>query len=109
MSITGIPELKQAYRQMGARTFVLSMAAILAYAGVGLWLMMSATWPGTCDHRGRRIEGLVKELYCSPDLLSGGLPEIALFLWLWSMPVGVAGFILFTTVRKRRAGRISAE
>ena len=109
MSITGISELKEAYRQLGGRKLVLILAATFAWIGIGAWLMMSATWPGRCDHEGRRIVGYVKELYCSPELLSGGAQEIGLFFWLWSMPIGVAGFILFSLARKRRANRISAE
>jgi hypothetical protein len=72
-----------------------------AYAGIGIWLMITATWPDGCDHSGRKLIGMFNKLYCSPDLLGGGAAEWGLFLWLWSLPIGVATFIIWALVKKR--------
>lgn len=100
-SWTGIPELKEGYRQLGPARFWALMVAILAWIGVGAWLTVTANWPGTCDHEGRRTIGFLKQLGCSPDLLTGGPREWALFLWLWSMPALVIGAFAYAFVTKR--------
>ncbi len=106
MSITGIPELKDSYRQLGPLRFWSLMSGLLIWIVGGASLMMSATWPGHCDHQGRKIVGMIKQLYCSPDLLVGGPLEYGLFLWLWSMPVFVLGFIVYALIKKRRRNSI---
>ena len=85
--VTGFTQLREGYMALGAVRFWAVMAATLAYIIMGTVLAMSANWPGNCDHEGRRLIRLVKEMRCSPDLLGGGVVEIGLFIWLWSMPV----------------------
>ena len=100
-SWTGIPELIQSYRVMGARKFWFSMATTLGWIGLGTWLSMTVTWPGQCDHSGRKIVGLVNQIFCSPHLLDGGLREWMLFVWLWSMPGVVIACLIYAFVKKR--------
>lgn len=94
-------ESRDAFRQLGWRNSTLLIGGLVAWLAVGIWLMADAHWPGTCDHSGRKLIGLVKTLWCSPDLLAGGPMEIGLFIWTWSMPVGVGAFTLFTVLKSR--------
>lgn len=109
MSFTGIPELKQSYRQLGPAKFWLMVVVTLSWIFVGAWLAMSAQWQGQCDHSGRKLWGLMKQLHCSPELLSGGAMEIGLFVWLWSMPLLVAGCLIYAFVRKLRGTTSSSS
>ncbi|MBU1834588.1 MAG: hypothetical protein KJ834_00935, partial [Alphaproteobacteria bacterium] len=87
-----ITELRSVYNQLGVARFWILVASTLIYIAIGSALSIYATWPGICDHSGRKIVGFIKQFYCSPDLLSGGVVELGLFAWLWSMPIiGVIG------------------
>jgi hypothetical protein len=109
MSITGIPELKESYRKLGPRNFWLTMSGTIAFIILGAWLSMTAQWAGQCDHSGRGLVGLVKELRCSPDLLVGGPVEIGLFIWIWSMPAIVVGCLAWAIIRKIRTSSKSSS
>ena len=83
------------------------LAGLVAYLGLGAWLMTAAAWSGTCDYdSGTRVTRLFNARSCSPELLAGGPIEILLFLWLWVFPA----FVLFAIVygarnrRRREAG-----
>ena len=94
------------HRQMGAARFWLTMVGVLAYIGIGATLSFLAVWPGNCDHEGRRLTGFIKQFNCSPDLLSGGAVEIALFVWLWSLPticIVVVAWSWINHFRRKRA------
>ncbi|WP_194953667.1 hypothetical protein [Sphingopyxis solisilvae] len=102
----GITQLRESHEALGAGKFWTLMGATLAYLVIGIALMVSAVWPGDCDHSGRRLTGLVKKYNCSPDLLSGGTVEIGLFVWLWSMPTIVVVAVAWSWIhhfRRKRA------
>jgi hypothetical protein len=107
MSFTGVPELKDSYRQLGRRKFLAIIIATVAWIGGGAWFMVMASWPSQCDHEGRKIAGFIKKLYCSPDLLSGGAVEFGLFAWLWSMPALLIGVLIWALARKARNANLS--
>lgn len=96
-------------RQIGPVRFWLMTVGTVAFC-VGLGTMMFlADWPTDCDPHGHRFE-LLKAYYCSPLLLSGSALEIATFLFLWSIPIGTVGIIIYYRLRKRaNAGKFSAE
>lgn len=101
-SWTGIPELKQSYRTLGARRFWAMTTSVLAYIGIGVWLSMTVNgWPekygSSCHGRGC----LIDELWYSPGLLNGGWAEWMLFAWLWSMPGIVFAAFIYAFVTKR--------
>lgn len=102
MPVTGIPELKESYRQLGPMKFTAMTAGTLGYIALWVWLEMTANWPGQCDHEGRKLWGLVKELGCSADLLAGGPREWGLFAMLWSLPAVVVGTIIYCQIKMRR-------
>ena len=101
-SWSGLPELKESHRQLGAARFWAMMAAVLGWIAVGVWLNMTvAGWPdaygSSCHGRGC----FFSNLWVSPGLWSGGWRERALFIWLWSMPALVAGAFVYAFVAKR--------
>ncbi|MFZ5667654.1 MAG: hypothetical protein ACOY7L_20765 [Pseudomonadota bacterium] len=83
----GVTQLRSSYRQLGAARFWIILVSTLVFIAIGSALSIYAVWPGNCDHSGRKIIGLFRQFYCSPDLLSGGAVELGLFIWLWSMPI----------------------
>lgn len=104
-SFTGIPELREAYRQLGAVRFWLIMLGLLTYIGVGAWLSISLHYPlaygSTCHSK-----CMIENYWFSPQLLRhGGLMDYALFAWLWSMPAFVAGVVIWTKLRRRTPSR----
>ena len=105
--MTGIPELKDAYRQLGAGKFWVATAGTTAFIALFIWSMLAAEWPGQCDHEGRKLWGMVKQLHCSPDLLSGGLTEWILFAMLWSLPALVAALLGYAFIKKLRQRDLS--
>jgi len=102
-----LSDLRESYRVLGGAKFWALISGTISWIAIGVWLMMTATWPGQCDHEGRKLIGHFKQLYCSPDLLSGGLTEYGLFAWLWSMPLFVVGLILWAILRKSRTANLS--
>jgi hypothetical protein len=101
----GFAELKEGYRTLGSPRFFAVLISILAYCLAYAWLVADAEWPGRCDHEGRRLLGLLKQMRCSPDLLQGGATEIALFAMLWLMPAVVAAALIWRLayeIRRRR-------
>ncbi|MBJ7501610.1 MAG: hypothetical protein JHC57_17770 [Sphingopyxis sp.] len=100
-----IRQLRDYHAQIGPLKFWSLMAGVLAYCVGGATLMQMASWPGQCDHEGRRLTGYVKQLGCSLDLLSGGPVEYMLFVFLWSMPATVAGALIYAFVKKHRRNR----
>ena len=77
----------------------------LAFVVLGSRLMVSADWPASCNPQGRRFQ-LLEAYWCSPHLLSGGLPEIAAFLFVWTLPISVLALIFY---RRQRNGARSAQ
>ncbi len=100
-----IRQAKESYRQLGPSAFWGIVLGTIGYIGVGATLLFMAVWPGTCVHEGRRFAGLMRKYGCSPDLLSGGPIEYALFVFLWSMPVTIAGALIYAFVKKHRRDR----
>jgi hypothetical protein len=107
MSLTGIPELRDAYRAAGPLRFALWMGGVLLWIGIFAWLSMTATWPEGCDHSGRKLVGLIREMRCSPGLLAGGVREYALFAFLWTLPAVVIGALIYAAVKRRRRDPLS--
>ncbi len=103
----GITQLRESHEALGAGRFWILTGAMVAYTVIGIALMVSAVWPGTCDHEGRRLTGFIKQIGCSPDLLSGGATEIGLFVWLWSMPTIVIVAVAWSWIHhfKRKRAR----
>ncbi len=102
----GITELRESHDALGGGKFWTLVGATLVYIAIGSTLMIMAVWPGSCDHEGRRLIGLVKKYGCSPDLLSGGATEIGLFIWLWSLPTIVIVVVAWSWInhfRRKRA------
>ena len=77
--------------------FWTGMALVLFWGGLGVWLDTSAIWPNaaTCYHSGGGYNGLFNQMHCSRALLTGGWREIALFGYLWTLPLVVLGCILW--------------
>lgn len=102
MSVTGIPELKQSYTQLGGLRFWAIMGSVLAWIFLGVWLQMTLDWP---DHYGFHCHGRgcwIDDMWHSPVLLQHGHPlEIALFIFFWSMPTLAVGFVIWSRLRKR--------
>lgn len=109
MSFTGIPELKGAYRELGPLRFVLLMGSMLLWIGTFAWLSMTATWPEGCDHSGRKLMGLIREMRCSPGLLAGGVREYALFVFIWTLPAFIIGVVIYVAVKRRRRDPLSVK
>lgn len=101
MSITGIPELRESYRKLGAVRFWLIMAGTLAWIGAGAALSISLRYPqafGSNCHR----KCMIESYWYSPELLHhGGPASYALFVWLWSMPALVIGALISAFIMKR--------
>lgn len=93
--VFGITQLRDGHAALGGLRFWTILGLTLGWIGLWAWLEITATWPGTCDHEGRRLMRFVKELRCSPDLLSGGPREIALFVFLWVIPSVLAGALVW--------------
>lgn len=102
VSVIGIPELKDAYRRLGAGKFWASVLGTLAFLGIFIWSVLAAEWPAQCDHGGRKIWPLVNQLRCSPELLSGGPVELILFITLWTLPALFIATLVYRFVKKRR-------
>ena len=99
----GITDLRDHYRAMGnPPLFWTLIVGTIAFIGIFAWLMEAATWPGSCDHEGRRLAGIVKSLGCSADLLSGGPREIGLFVALWTLPAVLMGACFWRLVYEIR-------
>jgi len=101
-SWTGIPELKQSYRQLGAAKFLSLMAGVLAWIALLTWLSVKVDWPDAygfhCSGRGC----LFDDLWHSPALLQhGGIYADALFVCMWAMIVIPAAFVIWSKLRKR--------
>jgi hypothetical protein len=102
----GITEMRESHKALGGAKFWGLVGATLAYIALGSTLAIMAIWPGTCDHSGRRLMGMMKKFGCSPDLLSGGAVEIGLFVWLWSLPTIVIVAVAWSWInhfRRKRA------
>jgi hypothetical protein len=99
MSVTGIPELKASYHKLGPQRFWLIMFGTIAWIAIGVWLRMANKYPeayGASCHS----KCLVEVYWFSPGLLQhGGALALALFVWLWSLPV--SAFVLFGRMRLR--------
>lgn len=82
----------------------------LAFVILASRIVVSASWPATCDpHADHRFE-LFTAYRCSSHLLSGGGLEIAAFIFLWALPIGALGLILYYRQRKNaEAGQIPVE
>lgn len=101
MSLTGIPELKDSYAQLGAGRFWLIMAGVLTYIGIGAALAITLDYPKAYGSMCRR-KCLIEDYWFSPALLThGNLLDYCLFAWLWSMPAAAIGVILWSRLRKR--------
>jgi hypothetical protein len=83
----------------------IKIAGGFAYLALGFWLYASASWPGQCDHSGNRGGGWLKRMWCSPELLSGGIIEIGLFFWLWFATLGGLVWIIWPLVERMRRKR----
>ena len=104
--------LKESHRQLGGPMFWTMLIGTLVYIGVGSWLSIVAAWPGQCDHEGRSVVGIAKEIYCSPDLLGGGAIEIGLFAWLWSLicfPLVAIAWSWINHWKRQRHNRLDSE
>jgi len=108
MSFTGIPELKESYRKLGAARFWPLMAGTVAWIAVGASLAIALDFP---DAYGSQCHGrgcFFSDLLHSPALLHRhSLAEIGLFLWLWSMPALVIAAFVYAGVRKLRSTKFS--
>ncbi|UYY57937.1 hypothetical protein [Sphingomonas sp. S2-65] len=101
MSLTGIPELKESYRALGATRFWLTMIGLLVYCGGLAALMIATDHPESAGSTCRR-KCMIEAYWFSPHLLGGGAIEWLAFAWLWSIPAFVLGFILYARLNKRR-------
>lgn len=107
MSFTGIPELREAHRQMGAARFWRLTAAVLGgivcWTVIGIWLEGKVGWP---EHYGFRCRGRgcwIDDLWHSPALLRTASPiELGLFAWIWSIPSMIPIAFIYARIRKRR-------
>lgn len=85
--------------------FVGTLSALCIWVTGYAYFTLNAQWSGICDHSGRRIARLVKQLYCSPELLTGGAMEWGLFMFLWVIPAILLGLVVWvalrTTLRRR--------
>ncbi len=104
MSITGIPELKESYRKLGALRFSLILLGTCAWIAIGAWLAISLNWPDSygfhCHGRGCLIE----DIWNSRALIKqghGSAMEWGMFLWLWSIPAAAVAALLYSFVKKR--------
>ena len=100
VSVTGIPQLKDAYRRLGAGKFWASVLGTL-FIGIFIWSVLAAEWPSQCVNGGRKLLALVNQLRCSPELLSGGPTERILFISLWSLPALFIATLVYRHVKKR--------
>lgn len=100
-SWTGIPELREGYRQLGALRFWLIIVGVLLYIAAFAWLGVNAAWPPDCHPRARQTFML---FWCSPTLLHGGWVELTLFAVIWALPVGAAVYVILH--RRRRRGSL---
>jgi hypothetical protein len=104
MSFTGIPELKESYRKLGAFNFWATMICLFGWTSIGISLQRINNYPDAygfqCSGRGC----LYREIWNSPVLLRDpDAFEIGLFAWLWSMPATVVGALIYAAVRKLRS------
>lgn len=101
-SWTGIPELKESYRTLGAMRFCLVLLGTLAYIGTGAALSIALDYPQAFGSTCRR-KCLIENYWYSPALLTDdNTLAYALFLWLWSLPAVVVGTLIYATLKKRR-------
>ncbi len=108
MSGTGIPEMREAYRQVGPRRFwtifIVMAASIGGWAALGVWLQSEIGWPErygfSCNGRGC----LFVDIWHSLVLLQApGGYQLGLFAWIWSMPAFFVACIVYALVKRRRA------
>ena len=102
VSVIGIPQLKDAYRRLGAGKFWASVLGTLAFLGIFIWSVLAAEWPVQCENGGRKIWALVNQLRCSPELLSGGPTEWILFITLWTLPAVFIATLVYRYVKQHR-------
>lgn len=107
-------DMREYYRVMGLVRFTVFFGGLttllLAFAGVGIWLMEITGWPevygSNCHGRGCWPSYLTH----SPKLLEdSGIYELLLFAWLWSVPFITASTIGIVALRRwltRRRDRI---
>ena len=101
MSLTGIPELKESYRALGAARFLLLMIGLLTYIGGFAALMIATDHPQSAGSTCRR-KCMIEAYWFSPHLLGGGAIEWLAFAWLWSLPAFVIGFVIYARLKRRR-------
>ncbi len=94
------------YRAFGWKVTLLLVVGTCAYIAVGAWLSIALGWPERYGSHCRGRYCLFQELWHTPALLRGGtLLEYLLFAWLWLLPVGMIGLILFGLWDTRRRSR----
>jgi len=111
MSITGIPELRGGYRQLGPARFwtwmAITLAVIAGFVGLTLWLKNAVGWPESYGFRCHGKGCWIDDLWHSPALLrNGGKYELGLFALIWSMPTFLFGCLIYALVKKRRRNPI---
>jgi len=102
------PTFVQSYRKLGRVKFWSLMVAIFAYAAIDLWLDDEVGWP---DNFGFHCLGrgcLFVEAWHSPALLHHPTPyELALFVWIWLLPILFLGVVIYFGIRKLRGMNFS--
>ena len=94
MGLTGIPELRNAYRAIGGFRFILMIVGTLVWLAIEVWLATALDYPrafGSSCHRKCAIEHY---WYSGALLQRGGLAAYALFAMLWSIPAAVGAALI---------------
>ncbi|OYW16061.1 MAG: hypothetical protein B7Z39_02595 [Novosphingobium sp. 12-64-8] len=105
-SWSGIPELIEEYRALGALRFWALMAALLAWVGGGMWLQYVIGWPDDFGFHCRGKGCLLSDLWHSPALVErGGVLNWALFIYFWTVPAVMAGSLAIVLWRRIKRSR----
>ena len=107
MSITGIPELKESYRQLGLVRFCLFFGGLLAFllgwAAAHFWLADKIGWPEAYGFQCRGRGCMWVEIWHSPALLKGGdAYELGMFALIWWLPALVVGCLIYALLKRLR-------
>ena len=75
---------------------------VAAFLAVGVFLLAFGEWTEACITTASHIARIIDQYACSTYLLEGSSTDIALFVWLWSVPALLIGAIILRFVTNLR-------
>ena len=102
--MSNFSELKQTYRRLGPIKFWSTMAAIIAWCVLGVWLSDEVSWPDSYGYHCHGRGCFFSDLWHSPALVErGGVFPDAMFLYLWSFIAIPVSLVIGFKLRKQNS------